>query len=462
MSGCMSAPPLSEATGTEHSDILIKDVVQRVKCELSETFDQKVEQPHFLWLASWTAHVDLTLQINDNAGISPSGSFTQFQRSALNKDAGPNSLPASKNFPFSLPLVTQSFSVSVGANLNGQAIRAETVSFTLALDELKMWRQRLNKIEAGLPPEKRTCNFGPSTGITGNLGLKEWVDSAFYPAEIRQLEAGIHPAGGGAKPPSAKAPSSSAGLKAERALNGEQKYKQVLQWQELIRKMQDATSTFHGIITTSSQTINTADAAIKTKIQDAKQYRYVLARYLQADYAKAVSDIKYYQKSVEACTAYDTLLTQAAKLAQSIIDLSPNKSLSPAAEEKYDNELEPLMTEKIDSGTFQRDFTTCVNTLKKQADSAVAISNALPAQVDPPIDSVLHSLTFVISYGAGVSPSWTLLQWKGPSQNGNLLSATGTRTHILNIALGPRVGAAAVSQDALRLITNQTIRSIAN
>jgi hypothetical protein len=457
-SGCMSAPPLSEATGTEHSDILIKDVVQRVKCELSETFDQKVERPQFLWLASWTAHVDLTLQINDNAGISPSGSFTQFQRSALNKDAGPNSLPASKNFPFSLPLVTQSFSVSVGAGLSGQATRAETVSFTLALDELKMWRQRLNKMEAGLPLEKRTCNFGPSTGITGNLGLKEWVDSAFYPAEIRELEAGIHPAGGGAKPPSAKAPG---GAKEKAvAVTPEQEYRQVVQWQELIKKIQEATSTFHGIITAASQTINTADAAIKSKIQDAKQYRYVLARYLQADYAKATSDIKYYQKSAEVCTSYDTNLTQAAKLAQSIIDLSPNKSLSPAAGEKYD-ELEKLMR-TIDSGTYQKEFTACVNTLKKQADSATAISNALPAQVDPPIDSVLHSLTFAISYGANVSPSWTLLQWKGPGQNGSLLSATGTRTHTLNIALGPRTGAPAVSQDALRLINNQTIRSLAN
>jgi hypothetical protein len=458
----MSTPPLSEATGADHSDIMIKDVVQRVKCELSETFDQKVEQPEFLWLASWTAHVDLTLQINDNASVSPSGSFTQFQRSAVNTAAGPNSLPQSKSFPFSFPLVTQSFSVSAGAGLNGQATRAETVSFTLALDELKMWRQRLNKIEAGLPLEKRTCNFGSSTGVTGNLGLKEWVDSAFYPAEIRQLEAGIHPAAGGARAPSAKTSAAPAGRGASReAMTPEQKYLQVVRWQEIIKKIQEATSAFHGIITTVSQTIDTASAAVKAKVQDAKQYRYVLARYLQTDYAKAKSDITYYQKSVEVCTDYEINLTKASELAQSIIALSPNKSLSSAAEDKY-LDLEPLM-KNIDSGeTFKRDFTVCVNTLRKQADAATALSNALPAQVDPPIDSVLHSLTFVISYGANVSPSWTLLQWKGPSQNGNLLSATGTRTHTLNIALGPRTGAPAVSQDALRLINNQTVRSLAN
>ena len=77
--GCMTTPPLSEATGEEHSEIMIKDVVQRVKCELSEAFDKKVEQREFLWLTGWTAHADLTLTINDTAGVSPNGSYTKYQ-----------------------------------------------------------------------------------------------------------------------------------------------------------------------------------------------------------------------------------------------------------------------------------------------------------------------------------------------------------------------------------------------
>ena len=80
MPGCMSTPPLSEATGTEHSEIMIKDVVQRVKCELSEAFDKKVDQREFLWLASWTAHADLTLQVNDSAGVAPNGGYTKYLR----------------------------------------------------------------------------------------------------------------------------------------------------------------------------------------------------------------------------------------------------------------------------------------------------------------------------------------------------------------------------------------------
>ena len=167
-------PELSDATGEEHSEIMIKDVVQRVKCELSEAFDKKVEQREFLWLAGWTAHADLTLQVNDNAGVSPNGTYTK----ALGSTSTAETLAGKP-----LSSVVSTFALGVSANLNGQAVRSETVSFTVALDELKMWRRQLDKMEAGLPPEKKTCNFGGATGVTGNLGLQEWVDSAFYPGD---------------------------------------------------------------------------------------------------------------------------------------------------------------------------------------------------------------------------------------------------------------------------------------
>ena len=174
-SGCLSTPRLSEATGTEQSNIFIKDVVQRVKCELSEAFDEKVSRPGFVWLSTWTAHVDLTLTINDNAGVAPNVTFTQFRRSAPNYSSGQTPVP----------LVPQSLAVAVGANLSGQAVRTEALSFTIALDELKMWRRHQDEIESekDFPDDRRTCNFGRRIGVTGNLGLQEWVDSALYPAE---------------------------------------------------------------------------------------------------------------------------------------------------------------------------------------------------------------------------------------------------------------------------------------
>ncbi len=219
-SGCVSTPDLSGATGTEHSEIMIRDVVQRVKCELSEAFDKKVDQREFLWLASWTAHADLTLQVNDSAGVAPNGGYTKYLRKS-------NAMQ-DKNV---ITTVSEAFTLSASANLNGQAERSESVSFTIALDELKLWRKQLDKMEANLPPEKKTCYFGGETGVTGNLGLKEWVDSAFYPVSEGQLQAGIHPFGsagrsGGAQGPSSAGPKA----KAEVALTRDQVAKQAALW----------------------------------------------------------------------------------------------------------------------------------------------------------------------------------------------------------------------------------------
>ena len=99
--------------------------------------------------------------------------------------------------------------------------------------------------------------------------------------------------------------------------------------------------------------------------------------------------------------------------------------------------------------------------LRRQPTRRPKNANALPNQIDPPINSVAHSLNFVVAYGAGISPSWSLLQWKGPGGSGNtpFLSASGRGAH-LNIALAPRSGGPAIGTDALRLINNQVIRSL--
>jgi hypothetical protein len=68
-----------------------------------------------------------------------------------------------------------------------------------------------------------------------------------------------------------------------------------------------------------------------------------------------------------------------------------------------------------------------------------ALQDALLAlQLDPPIDAIGHQSQFIIVYNANVSPSWTLVNFKGPSPgSGTGASATKTLTHTLNIAMGP-------------------------
>jgi hypothetical protein len=68
-----------------------------------------------------------------------------------------------------------------------------------------------------------------------------------------------------------------------------------------------------------------------------------------------------------------------------------------------------------------------------------------------PIDSVTHTVQFVVTYGVGIQPNWTLIQVAGPLAQ--LANAQGVRTHNLVIALGPE-------EENKANITNQAILSI--
>ena len=199
-SGCSYVPSLEEASGTTESNILIGDVVERIKCEISNSFDSVIDDPRFTWLQNWTAKVDLTLQINDQAGVTPSGSYTSYFHNAFNFGAGSTSLTSN-----SIASVSQFFTLNFGANYSEQALRAETISFTLSLREIKRWRAHVQTLALKGPSAIPICN---TTGreLRGHLGLAEWVNSALLPRlAVSELFAGVHPSpsNAGNKPPSA-------------------------------------------------------------------------------------------------------------------------------------------------------------------------------------------------------------------------------------------------------------------
>ena len=98
------------------------------------------------------------------------------------------------------------------------------------------------------------------------------------------------------------------------------------------------------------------------------------------------------------------------------------------------------------SKLFAEDARTKEQRAKRIADGIVSF------KPNPPIDGLLHSVQFIVTYGGSISPTWTLLLWKGP---GTLpgISAQGVRTNNLNIALGP-------TSEQSRLITNQLISNV--
>ena len=173
LSACSSVPSLEAASGAgpSQTNILIADVVRRVKCEIADAFDDKLGDRNFDWLWNWTAKVDLQLQVNETAGASPGVTYTHYYPNAFITSAGSELTNGSL-----IGYFQQTFTLAGGVTYTTQAQRAETVSFTLPLQEVKAWRAGLDgRAQAGAIGERDLCG---ATGreLRGNLGLKEWVD----------------------------------------------------------------------------------------------------------------------------------------------------------------------------------------------------------------------------------------------------------------------------------------------
>ena len=73
---------------------------------------------------------------------------------------------------------------------------------------------------------------------------------------------------------------------------------------------------------------------------------------------------------------------------------------------------------------------------------------------NPPIDSIAHQVSFVVTLSGNVTPNWTLVHFKGPG-TGNTFAAAGRAfTHTLSIAMGSPSAEANVSPDQIRQLNN--------
>ena len=95
-----------------------------------------------------------------------------------------------------------------------------------------------------------------------------------------------------------------------------------------------------------------------------------------------------------------------------------------------------------------RKFAKNADDLKAAA--AKIADNIVNFKPNPPVDGLLHSVQFIVGYGASVNPNWALLVWKGPGVNAPTALTSGMRTNTLNIALGS-------PSEQSRLIQNITV-----
>ncbi len=405
LSACVSTPPLEEATGTSQSDIMINDVVQRVKCELAYAFDKKTEERDFLWLASWTVNVQLTLDINDSAGISPNGSFTSYRRNAVNFDAGPSTYPAT----VARSVVPQFFTFGAGATLNSQAVRTETLSFTLALDELSQWwrKQQLLERDPAFPIEKRACNPEWRSGVLGNLGLKEWVNSAFYPVEFGALEAGIHPQPLSQKPGNVPANRSSPTAPVARAPQQQKKYtceqmkNKIGSSLSKLKRISSSIEFANAAVTASDKKITSSASSLDTKIgalrTDYPNYKYILSDNFRQRYNRideySNSMWKFVTNSAICVSRLKNITTGTlSDINKSIPDVEKlseeiNKLTDCSSDEAQGNYINFLTgdTEKLLATKDVENAQTCADVTQKQANDSVILASILPSQIDPPV-----------------------------------------------------------------------------
>lgn len=432
--GCSEVPSLPAASGAEHTNILIRDVVKRIKCEIADAFDDKLTDKNFLWLQNWTAKVDLTLQVNETAGLAPSVSYTQFYRNAFNTAAGSTSLTSTV-----IAAVNQSFTLTAGASYSEQAQRAETLTFTVSLQEVKAWRQKKDNLLRVRYGDEVAAHFCDplEREFRGYLGLKEWVDSALYPVTKAELQAGIHPqpSGATAPPKATPPPGPKAGFLVPQVELPEAKRRADAAATAATKSADDAAASQAAV----AASLSNVQTAIQTNIGP---YYAVMTDELKGllanNLATLTTILGYVQTDADGAQASNA---EVQAIAKRIHDLAAQPT-------------PPTTVDEPDVLTAEREARNAkkfADNAKTQQTNAATIANNLTGfKPNPPIDGFLHSIQFIVTYGGSVTPNWSLLLWKGPGLTIPGASLSGVRTNILSIAFGP-------TTEQNRLILNQTI-----
>jgi hypothetical protein len=280
-----------------------------------------------------------------------------------------------------VPLVvtnfSQSFNFGIGGQLNNTATRNETITFTVSLDELQ------KQYAAG----SDKCVFPEYMDLQSDLGIKEWIAQALVPVELHDLDVGYH------KPPKSGTSAAAVTKATEQlgpALNGKQ--------------FRSAIGIGHGFVVVGPKPPDCIPARREeTEPAGSAEIALSLATVACDLFAFQPGPLQAYDLTKLDSQAIIFIAKTIRDIRQTIVALSSIGEATAQARLALEN-------------------------------TAIALS----VFVDPPIDTLAHQAQFIIVVNASASPSWTLLRFKGPSPaTGSLLSLTNTKTHTLNLVLGP-------------------------
>jgi hypothetical protein len=436
--GCVKVPDLkpiaNSSEGPTKGSISIEEIVKRVKCEIRDSLADR-GGPLYKWLDKWTISADLSLTVSDNSQISPGVVLThQFLLG---------------NIPGRITNSPQSSSLGLGGQASTTASRTEIVSFSMSVKEVRkeFFFKNTNIVDpsaAGLP--YNFCEpYGPlPRDLTGSLGLKQWVESAFGPVTDVVEGTERHPkryllAEGQHSPPK---PPSGGGGNASPGAN-------VAMVKELLLDRSVPSAITDALKAAENEGVppNLKDALIEAR--------------------KKFGDV---QAAQDGLAPFKTTVDRLTDLQQAGAALSPqDKAEIKDAQENVRERSKTLLTLQRDALTDITDLlpeleaanccTTIISQLKNQRTNLVkAIPKPTKPKLDPPIDAISHQVQFTIAYNASANPTWTMLNFKGPSPtSGNFFSAMATNIHTLTIVMGEPSSAAVNNQrSALNLSTALT------
>jgi hypothetical protein len=445
---CTKVPDLN----VDRESIRLLDLVKRVKCDIYYAVSTERVTPNgpvivpisrlhdYAWLSNWVIQVNLNLIVNDQSGITPGVTLIDPLKPAILTGIG---------------TFSQMYSTGIGAGGNTTAARTESISFSLSLSEIES--------ELGSTSNRAKynfCNLSDGNDLDSDLKLREWVWSSLAPVTEEYLRAGHHksPKSGGTTSPAASG---------AKALAGSTAYSMFLRLEpkEFVKNITAPTpveqlSAFMEDIRKSIVLVNSTWAdespggASKPPVPGAvsdKELENVFEheRLAIGQIHKALSLLESNPKNI-AILAYIAALPHSPQFNEATfkhylrsIEISFNWDLIlfrlSRSKDSTPDQIRGLIA-KIDKditllNSWERDI---IDDIVKQLRTVRGALTAALTSFDPPIDSLSHQVQFVVAWSANVSPSWSLVKFRGPSpSSGPLLSGSSSNTHTLSIVLGP-------------------------
>lgn len=381
VSGCVRLPAVDAAAKGPQIDTLVR----RVKCDLYEALYEPLAAPQgYEWLHTWTTQASLNLIVADQSQLTPGATFTTPMKAVT--------------VPLVVTNFAQSFNLGLGAQWSNTATRNETITFTVSMDDL------INEFGKG----SVDCRFPNDIDLQSDLGLKEWVFQSLSPVVNHYLDIGYH------KPPKTGTGPAAANV---------------------AKTLQATGSAIGAAIGPVSGRVR-EPAAPNCERPSGRHSEAPSREAIQLDLRVVVCDLFTFQPGPLPST-----VPPAAPLQPGTSPPAPAPTTSPPVHDltNLDSETVVFVVKTIkDIQKTVSDLTILGETSQKTRIALENTATALAVFVDPPIDTLSHQAQFIIVLNGSVTPSWTLLRFKGPSPStGAMASLTNTKTHTLNIVIGP-------------------------